>query len=257
MTMTGKILFPRANHNKPTRGSMGPTFSFPNNACRKEACTAWPKPHGWNCPVESSPCYVPIKLVIGMVFFGRKPGVFFFRLTWLTFNWEPFSISVFWCGSLISVAVNSHLLVPPQCLNAQKRLLHRHVKPWGYHWFSQRLGKLSTSTSGNLHANTTLWPGVGGGSWQSKKKQQESWSISGIALLTSSDLTHDGQMNVIVWVQHESSHAEGKRTWLRGQNMLQFRPRLQINLWRDGMWHSQLRTFHLPSMTQFTMCSVQ
>ena len=96
--------------------------------------------------------------------------VFFFRLTWLTFNWEPFSISVFWCGSLISVAVNSHLLVPPQCLNAQKRLLHRHVKPWGYHWFSQRLGKLSTSTSGNLHANTTLWPGVGGGSWQSKKK---------------------------------------------------------------------------------------
>ena len=102
--------------------------------------------------------------------FWEKTWCFFFRLTWLTFNWEPFSISVFWCGSLISVAVNSHLLVPPQCLNAQKRLLHRHVKPWGYHWFSQRLGKLSTSTSGNLHANTTLWPGVGGGSWQSKKK---------------------------------------------------------------------------------------
>ena len=79
--------------------------------------------------------------------------------------------------------------------------------------------------------------GWGGGSWQSNKKQQKSWSISGIALLTSSDLTHDGQINVIVWVQHESSHAEGKRTWLRGQDMLQFRPKLQINLWRDCTWH--------------------
>ena len=53
-------------------------------------------------------------------------------------------------------------------------------------------------------------------------------------------------------MQREKGH-----TWLRGQDMLQFRPKLQINLWRDCMWHSLLRTFHLPSMTQFTMCSLQ